>query len=82
LYPPRALGDGTVLVEVTVDEAGKVVDAQVKASAPAFDAAAIAAARSWSFRPMKKQRTAVTTYAYLVFAFRAPVTGSSPLPPR
>lgn len=74
-YPPRALGDGTVLVEVTIDTAGVPTDAQVKVSAPGFDAAAIAAARSWSFRPARRRGIAVTTHAYLLFAFRQPVIG-------
>jgi TonB family protein len=64
-----------VLVEVTIDGAGVLTDAQVNVSSPAFDAAALAAARSWSFRAARKQGNAVTTHAYLLFAFRQPVTG-------
>jgi TonB family protein len=74
-YPPRARGDGTVLVEVTIDNTGVLTDAQVKVSSPGFDAAAIAAAQSWSFRPARRHGNAVTTYAYLLFAFRQPVIG-------
>lgn len=74
-YPPRALGDGTVLIEVTIDGAGLLTDAQVKVSSPAFDAAAIAAARSWSFRAARRRGNAATTHAYLLFAFRQPVIG-------
>jgi TonB family protein len=74
-YPPRALGDGTVLVEVTIDNTGVLTDARVKVSSPAFDAAAMAAARSWSFRPARRHGNAVTAHAYLLFAFRQPVTG-------
>jgi TonB family protein len=73
-YPPRALGDGDVLVEITIDEAGAVTGAQVKVSSPAFDAAALAAARAWSFRPARRHGSAVTTHAYLVFVFRQPIT--------
>jgi TonB family protein len=74
-YPPRALADGTVFVEVRIDEAGVVTDAQLKVSSPAFDATAIAAARSWSFRPARRRGSAVPTYAYLLFSFRQPVLG-------
>jgi TonB family protein len=74
-YPPRALGDGTVLVEVTIDDAGVLTDARVKVSSPAFGAAAVAAARSWSFLAARRHGHAVTTHAYLLFAFRQPVTG-------
>lgn len=74
-YPPRALGDGTVLVEVTIDGAGNLAGAQLKVSAPGFDAAAMAAATSWSFRAARKRGSAVTTHAYLIFGFRPPVVG-------
>ena len=74
-YPPRALGDGTVLVEVTVDDAGVVTDARIAVSSPAFDEAAIGAARAWSFRPARRDGRAITTRVYLIFAFQQPVTG-------
>jgi TonB family protein len=74
-YPPRALGDGAVLVDVTIDGSGRLTDAQIQVSSPAFDAAAIAAARSWSFRAAQGSGRAVTTHAYLLFVFREPSTG-------
>jgi TonB family protein len=74
-YPPRAMGDGTVLVEVTIDGSGVLTDALVIASSPAFDAAALTAARSWSFRAARRNGNAVTAHAYLLFAFRQPVIG-------
>jgi TonB family protein len=74
-YPPRALGDGTVLVEVTINEAGVVSDAEIKVSSPAFDAVAVTAARSWSFRPARRHGSAAMTHAYLLFSFRQPVLG-------
>lgn len=74
-YPPRALGYGTVLVEVTIDDAGVVTDARIAVSSPAFDEAAIGAARAWSFRAARMNGQAVTVRAYLVFAFQQPVVG-------
>jgi TonB family protein len=74
-YPPLAVGDGNVIVEVTIDGAGLLTDPQVKVSSPAFDAAAVAAARTFSFRAARRHGNAVTTHAYLVFAFRQPVIG-------
>jgi TonB family protein len=73
-YPPRAVGDGAVLVELTIDEVGILTDAQVKVSSPAFDAVALDAARSWFFVAARRHGNAVTTHAYLLFAFRQPVT--------
>lgn len=74
-YPPLALGYGTVLVEVTIDDAGVVTDARIVMSSPGFDGAALEAARSWSFRPGHENGRAVTAQAYLVFAFQQPVVG-------
>jgi TonB family protein len=75
VYPPHALRDGTVLVELTIADAGFLTDAQVRVPSPAFDAAALAAARSWSFRTARRHGNAVTTHAYLLVAFRQPVIG-------
>jgi TonB family protein len=74
-YPPLALQSGVVLVEAQVDARGDVVDAEVARSAPPFDAPALESARQWKFRPARINGVAVPTYAYIVFAFRQPVTG-------
>jgi TonB family protein len=74
-YPLRAMGAGTVLVEVTLDAAGALTDARIRVSSPAFDAAALSAAQSWSFRAARRNGTGARTHAYLVFGFRPPVVG-------
>jgi len=74
-YPVRAMGEGTVLVEVTLDAAGALTDAHVSLSSPAFDAAALSAARSWSFRAARRNGSGSPTRAYLLFGFRPPVVG-------
>ena len=78
LYPPLAHADATVLVQVTVAFDGRVVEATIVQSAPGFDEAALSAARQWTFRPARIHGRLEETFAYLVFAFRQPV--SSPLP--
>jgi TonB family protein len=75
LYPPRAVGTGTVLVEVTIDFASVVTAARIVVSSPAFDAAAVAAAKSWSFTDAFRNGDAVTTHAYLLFGFQQPLVG-------
>ena len=75
LYPPRAqayLGQ-TVLVEAFVDEEGGVTECRVVRSAGGLDAAALDAARQWSFRPARRDGRAVASRAYIVFGFREPV---------
>jgi len=74
-YPPRAVGNGTVLVEVAIDNAGALTDARVVVSSPAFDAAAMAAAKSWSFLTARRKGDAVKAHGYLLFGFQQPVVG-------
>lgn len=73
-YPPLARDSGIVPVEVHIDSRGDVVDAVAIRSAPAFDGPAIDAARRWKFRPARLHGRSVDTLAYIVFAFRQPVT--------
>jgi len=68
------MGGGTVLVEVTIDDSGTVADARIIVSSPAFDAAALTAARSSSFMLARRSGRAVMTRAYLLFGFRSPIT--------
>jgi len=75
-FPPLARDDGVVLVEVMVDAGGKVGEAKALTSSPGFEQLALNTARTWSFRPARAKGEAVAAYAYLVFAFRQPVTGS------
>lgn len=72
-YPPRALTDGVVLVEVLVGIDGRVTDASVMEGAPGFNEEALITARQWVFRPARRHGELVTAYAYVVFGFRRPV---------
>ncbi|MFQ5790368.1 MAG: TonB family protein [Acidobacteriota bacterium] len=76
-YPPRALGNRVVLVEVEVGEAGQVAEARVVRSATGFDVASLKAARQWKFRPARREGAPSVALAYIVFGFREPVTGGS-----
>ena len=74
LYPPLARDAGIVLVEVRIDPRGGVVDAKAIRSAPPFDGPALDASRRWTFRPARVRGTSIAKLAYLVFAFRQPIT--------
>jgi TonB family protein len=74
-YPPQALSAGVVVIEASVDLQGRVAAARVVSSSPAFDQAALDAARRWRFKPARIRGHAASTYAYLVFGFPQPVTG-------
>ena len=76
-YPPRAAGDGVVVIETHVNATGEVTAARVVRSAgAAFDSTALDTARRWRFTaaPPSAPRP---TFAYVIFGFRQPVvTGS------
>jgi TonB family protein len=74
LYPPLARDSGTVLLELDVDDRGGVTGTAVVRSSPAFDAAAIDAARRWTFRPARVDGRTVPSLVYVVLVFRQPVT--------
>lgn len=64
-YPPVALNrkiEGSVTLEVWIDEQGKVKDVKILRSFAVFDKAAIKAVRQWAYEPMVidgRPRTAV-----------------------
>jgi TonB family protein len=74
-YPPLAIGDGVVLLEVLVDRDGRPAQVRIVTDTSAFDQASLAAAAFWSFRPAKWNGRTVEAYAYLMFGFRQPVVG-------
>jgi TonB family protein len=76
-YPVNARAEGTVLVETRVDPTGHVVGVTAVRSAPPFDAVAMDAVRSWTFRPAQGADAPPSTYAYVLFVFRQPVVGAS-----
>ena len=80
-YPPTAIGEGVVLVEVLVGVDGRVQQRRLATGAGGFDQAALDAASRWSFRPARLNGRAVEAYAYLVFGFRQPVVGPRPAVP-
>lgn len=75
-YPIRAVGDGTVIVELLVGADGRTMPPRIVASAPGFDKVAADAAGQWTFRPAVRQGRPVAAYAYVVFGFRSPVITS------
>lgn len=76
VYPPQALGDALVLVELLVDPEGAVSARRVVRSGGGFDGAALDAAARWRFRPARRAGAPVASYVYLGFGFRQPIVGS------
>ena len=76
VYPPDALRDrieGSVGIEVTVDESGNVADARVTQPAGhGFDEAALAAVRQWTFEPARTAGKPVRAIVELALPFELP----------
>jgi TonB family protein len=71
-YPPiaKAAGaTGAVQVQVTLNEAGKVVEAQAVSGHPLLRDAALAAARQWEFKPIQISGNPVKAQGLLTFNF-------------
>jgi TonB family protein len=72
-YPQRAFDEGvegTVTIEFAVDEEGAVAHAEVRASVPELDDAALAAVRAWRFVPAKLEGKPVASMASTPVTFR------------
>jgi protein TonB len=72
-YPPDAYAQGimgNVEVELLIDERGDVTHAQVSASIPALDAAALECVRGWKFNPAVKGGRPVPTMAVAPVTFK------------
>jgi len=73
-YPMNALFDGSVLIELRLGVDGSVMRRRLVRSAPGFDAPALIAVDALSFRPARVRGVAVPSVAYVVVAFRQPIT--------
>jgi protein TonB len=72
-YPPDAFTkkiEGTVVVEILIDDTGRVARARVLQSIPLLDAAALEAVRQWVFAPAIKGGRPVATIALAPVSFR------------
>jgi TonB family protein len=70
--PAQARFSGLVLLELVVDEDGKVASSEVVRSSDGFDGVALDTIQSWEFAPAERDGTAVPARAYVLFSFRPP----------
>jgi protein TonB len=75
VYPPAARAqriEGTVLLLVTVDSAGRVTDASISQSSghAILDRAALAAVRAWRFEPARQGGAPVIAQVELPVRFQ------------
>lgn len=72
-YPHEAFVkkvEGTVVLEIVIDERGRVSRARVVRSVPLLDAAAVDAVLQWTFVPAQKRGRPVATIAVAPVSFR------------
>lgn len=71
-YPPLAIAakvSGTVVVEVTIDEEGKVLTARALSGHPLLKESAVTAARGWTFSPTQLQGVPIKVIGTITFNF-------------
>jgi TonB family protein len=74
IYPPQALNDGVVLMELELKADGSVERISVVQSAPPFDQPALDAVRGLRFRPARVHGRPAPSTVYVAAAFRQPIT--------
>jgi len=73
VYPDEAFREkreGTVRLELLVGEDGAVAHAEIRASVPGLDAAALASAREWRFEPARRGGQPVAAVVEMPVSFR------------
>jgi len=73
-YPVNALNPGTVILEASINEAGRVHQTSVLRDAPPFTASALRAVGDWRFISANLNGMPVESKVVLVFCFRQSVT--------
>lgn len=84
-YPAQALAArvaGTVVLEVSIDETGRVADAKVlQPAGHGFDEAALAAVKTWTFEPARQSGAPIRSSVQLSVPFAPPPLAPSAEPP-
>jgi TonB family protein len=73
-FPIEALSPGTVILEATIDEAGKAQSTKVLRDVSPFTAEAIRAVEDWRFMPATLNGAPLTSKAILAFVFSEPIS--------
>jgi hypothetical protein len=75
-FPPHAFQGGVTLLEAEVGTDGRPADVRVIRAAPPFDEISRTAVHDWVFRAARVGGGPVRSYAYVIFGFSPPVTGT------
>ena len=73
-YPPRAVRDGTVLIEIELTAAAVTRASRVMSPPSPFDSAALETVKLWRFDYPQTPTGASQLFVYAVVGFREPIT--------
>jgi TonB family protein len=77
-YPPTAIGDASVLVEIELPAGSDPSAYRLLSPTSGFDDAALDAVRAWRFTFRRSTNTADPLFVYAVLGFRSPVVPAKP----
>jgi outer membrane biosynthesis protein TonB len=75
-YPIRSIAAGVVVLEVLIDDNGKVVDAIARRDIPSLTEAALPAVKHWEYKAAMRDGEPVWSRATVAVMFNPPITAS------
>lgn len=75
VYPLQSVVSGTVVLEVSLDDKGKIADVRVVRGIPALTEPAERSLRQWKFQPAKLDGKPVASKVPVAFSFVPPNVG-------
>jgi TonB family protein len=72
VYPPNAIGPGTVVLLVTVNAQGEIAAVKVAEGAAGFTSSALQAIKEWKFKPATLDGEPISTVIPVAFSFSQP----------
>ncbi len=75
VYPLQSVVSGTVVLEVSLDDTGKIAEVRVVRGIPALTESAERSVRQWKFQPAKLDGKAVASKVPVAFSFVPPSVG-------
>ena len=74
-YPLQSVASGTVVLEVSLDDAGKITDVHVVRGIPSLTEPAERSVRQWKFQPARLDGKPVASKVPVAFSFVPPNVG-------
>lgn len=74
-YPVQSIASGTVVLEASLDETGKITDVRVVRGIPSLTEVAEQSLRQWTFQPAKWNGKPVPSKVPVAFSFVPPTHG-------